>query len=216
MPRDFKKEATKTEAARKAWGAWVRQRIEAIHQRVTAHDVLRHGGVELRSDGEEQFSCPFHGVDAKPSARVYPESVRSNSHAWCFVCQERWDAITLWRKFDSASEGKTFSRTLKEMEQAFGLTTPEMPADASEYQEHSNPHLESFDILYEAAESYLIRARVAYRHLDDMKGFLSAGQVLDKVKFRVDSSKMDPQAGEKILRELLNRIKRKEKSCPVG
>lgn len=212
---DYRQEASHEEASRKVWLEWVHQRIEAIHQKVSAHDVLRYGGVSLQSDGEEQFSCPFHGVDTKPSARVYPEDARSRSHVWCFVCQERWDVVALWKKFNPGEE-KTFSRVLREIEQAFGLTTPEMPSGAVSVKEQVDTALVSFDALYKAAESRLVGAKGAYRYLDDLTGYLSAGQVLDKLRYRVSSRQMAPQRGEEILRELLVRIAKKVQSCPVG
>ncbi len=215
MARNYRKEAAQEDAARKVWVEWLQRRVETINQKVSAHDVLRHGGVSLMTEGEEQFSCPFHGADNKPSARVYPEDARSRSHAWCFVCQERWDVIALWKKFNPA-DGKTFSRVLREIEQAFGITAPEMPSGASVRESTSDASLEAFDALYRAAESRLLGSREAYRHLDDMAGYLSAGQVLDKVRHHVDSRRMKPTRGEEILRQLLERIAVKVRSCPVG
>lgn len=215
MARNYRKEAAQEDSARKVWVEWLQRRVETINQKVTAHDVLRRGGVVLQSEGEEQFSCPFHGADNKPSARVYPENARGRSHAWCFVCQERWDVISLWKKFNPA-EGKTFSRVLREIEQAFGIVTPEMPSEASLGGLAPDTSLEAFDVLYRAAESRLLGAREAYQHLDDMVGYLSAGQVLDKVRHHVESRRMKPARGEEILRQLLERIALKVRSCPVG
>lgn len=214
MARDFRKEVAKSEAAKKVWVEWLRQRVETIHQKVTVHDVLRHCGVALQSDGEEQFSCPFHGVDAKPSARVYPEGARSRSHAWCFVCQERWDAISLWKKFNPG-DGKTFSRVLTEIEKAFNVAAPQMPSGATFRQEHTDTGLEAFEAVYKATERRLWEVRGAYRQLDDMTGYLSAGQVLDKVRYRVDNRQMTPKRGEEVLRELLARIAKKVRTCPA-
>jgi hypothetical protein len=211
---EFKREAAAQEASRKLWLEWNRQRVEDIHQRVTAHDILRHGGVSLRGNGEEQISCPFHGADNRPSARIYPEDARNRSHVWCFVCQERWDAIALWKKFYPGE--KTFSRVLTEIEQAFGLKAPEQPTEVSFEKNRVDLSRESFDALYQAAEGRLVRARAAYQYLDDLTGYLSAGQVLDKLRYRVDSGRMPPQKGEQILRELLARIAKKVRSCPVG
>lgn len=128
MTRDFRKEVEHDALVHKIRRAWVSQRIEAIKSRVSAHEVLRRGGVDLRKgdDEEEQFSCPFHGQDRRPSARVYPADANNLSHAWCFVCQERWDAITLWRKFNGG-EDKHFTQVLAEIERAYGLETPELP-----------------------------------------------------------------------------------------
>lgn len=216
MPKDFRKEVIRDEGSRKAWLEWLQQRVETIHQRVTAHDVLRHGGIPIQGDSVEQFSCPFHGVDVKPSARVYPEDARSRSHAWCFVCQQRWDAIALWKLFNPGDDNRSFSRVVKEIEQAFGITTPEMPSEASLAQDRTDTCLESFEALYEVVERRLTGARVAYRYLDDMKGFLSAAQVLDKLRYRVDNKLTPPERGEEILRQLLDRIGKKVRACPEG
>ncbi len=214
MSKNFREEAIRENSAQQAWREWLSERVATIHSRVTVHDVLRHGGVELQGDGEEQFSCPFHGVDTKPSARVYPENAQSRSHAWCFVCQERWDAITLWKKFHGDDKG--FSRVIWEMERAFGITTPEMPTEAKRVQKRVDTRMESFNSLYEASERRLRGAREAYQHLGDLKGYLSAGQVLDRLRYRVNNQKMSSEQGEKILRELLDRIAEKVRSCPVG
>lgn len=219
MPKDFEAEAREEATSREALLQWTKQRIANIHEHVTAHDVLRKGGVEFKqggSDEEEQFSCPFHGVDRKPSARVYPSSSRSHSHAWCFVCQEKnWDAIGLWRKFNGG-EDKSFSRVLTEIEHAYGLTPPPMPKEASVRREVRNVALESFDTLYESCENCLRGARDAYHKLGDMVGYLSAGQVLDKLRYRVDQRLMTPERGKETLRQLLSRIAAKERQCPEG
>ncbi len=126
--RDFSKEAKQDALTQRFRKAWIAQRVEAIKEHVSAHDVLRRGGVNLgKGDNEEeQFSCPFHGQDRRPSARVYPADANNPSHAWCFVCQERWDAITLWRKFNGG-EDRHFTQILSEIERAYGLETPELP-----------------------------------------------------------------------------------------
>lgn len=218
MPKDFQAEAREEATSREALRQWTKQRIDNIHEHVTAHDVLRKGGVEFKqggSDEEEQFSCPFHGVDRKPSARVYPSSSRNHSHAWCFVCQERWDAIGLWRKF-YGGEDKSFSRVLTEIEHAYGITPPPMPKEASIKHEVKNVALESFDALYESCEHRLKGARETYHKLSDMVGYLSAGQVLDKLRYRVDKRQTTPERGKEILRQLLDRIGAKESQCPEG
>jgi hypothetical protein len=219
VPKDFQAEAREEATSREALLQWTQQRIENIHRHVTAHDVLRKGGVEFKqggSDEEEQFSCPFHGVDHKPSARVYPADNRRQSHAWCFVCQEKsWDAIGLWKKFNGG-EDKSFSRVLTEIEHAYGITPPPMPKEASIKHEVRNVALESFDSLYESCEHRLRGARENYRSLLDMVGYLSAGQVLDKLRHRVDKQQTTPERGKEILRQLLDRIVAKVRQCPEG
>lgn len=194
---------------------WFRQRIAAIHERITAYDVLRRHGVELSQSGddrEEQFSCPFHGADNKPSARVYPSRDDSPSHAWCFVCQEpRWDAIGLWRKFNNVSLGQALYRLERELD----LETPEAPN--SEYVlPQGAEQKEAFKRLYMVCEARLLACKPAYRMQDDMRGYLTAGSVLDRTKARVESGIWTPEKGIDVLELLRARLVEKASACPAG
>ena len=216
MPTRHEKEAARQDYAEKARFAWMKMRVEAVHSKVTTYDVLRSNGVELKqvSDGqEEQFSCPFHGSDNKPSARVYPESHSGPSHAWCFVCQERWDAISLWRKFNGG-EDKTFGQVVSEIERAYGLTTPDIPEEAifDEQAKDEEVALERFTKLHEICESRLLEAKGAYERAEDMVGFLQAGSVLDKLAYRVDKKTVPVAKGLSVLRQVLDRIGQVERA----
>lgn len=195
---------------------WYRQRIDAIHARVSAFDVLRANGVSLgqaADDGEEQFSCPFHGKDAKPSARVYPAKAEHPSHVWCFVCQEKnWDAIGLWRKFNGA---RSFGQALFGIERAYGLATPEMPAGTGKRLGDIEVE-DRFKKLYVVCENRLLVTKHAYRQADDLHGYLAAGSVLDRTKYRVDNGQWDSDRGVAVLRTLLERMRERERDCPVG
>lgn len=216
MAQSAHQQAVQEELARKARHAWFQARIEQIHRTVSAYDVLLRHGVSLKGSGarEEQFSCPFHGVDRKPSARFYPESARSPSHAWCFVCQERWDAIALWRKFNGG-ETSTFSRALSEIERTFGLEVPDQPEDMAKGRPKDSA-LEEFDTILAACEGRLRTAKTAYRKLDDMMGYLSASSIIDKVSFRVDERILTPAQGTEALRRLMDKIGEKIRACPDG
>jgi hypothetical protein len=218
MASRHEKEAAKQDYAERARLAWMRIRVESIHTRVTAYDVLRSNGVDLRqtSDAqEEQFSCPFHGEDNRPSARVYPESNRGPSHTWCFFCQERSDAIDLWRKFNGG-EDKSFGQILSEIEKAYGLTTPELPEDAI-YDEPKGPDLfEEFERLVDVCERRLQEAEPAYRATDDLVGYLQVGSVLDKLRYRVEQKTVAPGRGLEILKQVLAKVGEVERGSPVG
>lgn len=217
---NYKKVASES-AVEQARREWVKNRIGQIHRNVSAFDVLSRRGVTLSTTGgrEEQFSCPFHGQDKKPSARIYPESARSPSHAWCFVCQERWDAIALWRKFNGDSEEVPFSRTLSEIEQAYGLPKLDMPKELRGIGEDGPADdrlFIAFDNLVDVCENRLRLAKSAYQKLDDLVGYLSASSVLDKIRHRVDRYQVDPEKGMTILRQLLTKIGEKVQACPDG
>lgn len=194
---------------------WFRERIDAIHTRVTAYDVLRMHSVDLSQaseDREEQFSCPFHGEDKKPSARVYPARDNNPSHAWCFVCQEPgWDVIGLWRKFNNLSFGQALNR----LEREFNLPTLEAPRGISEPSK-VDENLAAFKRTYLHCESRLLSCKSVYRKQEDMRGYLNAGSILDRTKFKVDNNLWTPERGVSVLLALFERIRIKTKTCLDG
>lgn len=107
---------------------WLEARIERVRREITAFDVLATHGIDLpRGDREQQIPCPFHG-DTKPSCRVFSDDSQQTSHAWCYVCNERWDSIKLYRKFHPELEGERFVQVLARMERDYRL--PPLPDDA--------------------------------------------------------------------------------------
>jgi len=217
---DHHKAAVAEDLAQKARRAWYRQRIEALHTKVTAFDVLRSSGVDLKQSGDsapEQFSCPFHGQDTRPSARVYPEDADSKSHAWCFVCQERWDAISLWRKFNQLDD-KPFGQALSSMERSYGLETPPIPSEAifDEKVQQQDAMWEHFKALYEVCERRLCDSYPSFKYLEDRTGYLKLGSALDKLRHRAKNRSLDAVQAEALLRKVLAKIREKESQCPTG
>jgi hypothetical protein len=181
---------------------WIQTRADTIREVVTAHDVLRRNGVRLKqttADREEQFSCPFHGRDNKPSARVYPETVRGPSHVWCFVCQERWDVIGLWGKFAGAE--LKFTRILGEMERAFGIIPPDRPAQKYDLDEE-DPEMLEVDVLFVTCEKRLRENREAF----EMKSHLLLGSVLDQLYLQIEEGKVSPGKAKGVLQKVLDKI----------
>lgn len=204
---------------------WYQRRKEAIHSRVSAYDVLRHNGVDLNQstdDREEQISCPFHGEDKKPSARVYPEDGDRPSHVWCFVCQAKgWDAIGLWRQFNGGPENCKFSQALSGIERAFGMPTPEPPTGESVAEQGrpkvvEDPSLDGFKAKYVLCEKRLVHCKASFQHLGDMAGYLAAGSILDKAKYRVDTKVWSSTKGIQVLDQLLEKIFERVSKCPGG
>jgi hypothetical protein len=202
---------------------WYKSRVEAILSSISVYDILRHQGAHLSQvsdDREEQISCPFHGADNKPSARVYPEQPDNPSHVWCYVCQvPGWDAIGLWREYQGGKESCTFSQALFSLEKEFNLETPDMPTASSLYQEKAKVDttgLDSFKELYVACEHRLVSCRSSYQYLNDLSGYLIAGSILDQVAYRVSKQIWEPSKGSRTLQELLVRIKDVVASCPGG
>jgi hypothetical protein len=190
--------------------AWYSMRVRAVHDKITVHDILRRNGVTFRhanTDREEQVSCPFHGKDENPSARVYPTTPRSPSHVWCFVCRERWDVITLWKKY-SDGEGKSFHRLLSELEKLYGIPTPPVPEGAFDRGglTVTEQEKQAFEQYYQFCEQRLTGARDDYVRLQDMTGYLIAGSILDKVYYQVGEGLLPYKDGLDVLKRLIAKM----------
>ena len=200
MWHDFRHDAEKELVHDVAVRAWMQLRIRAVHARVTAHDVLRRFGVRLRhneSDHEEQFSCPFHGQDRKPSARVYPSDGQRPSHVWCFVCQEHWDAITLYRKF--TDDAMPFNQVLAAMERDYGIAVPEAPRVPTDHVDTAIIP-EAHQRLLDACEARLRAEKAAF----EPRVHLAIGVLLDRVRFQMQTIPL--HESERMLRSILDKI----------
>ena len=69
--------------------------MERINEEVSIYELFDRADppVKYLTDVKPcQISCPFHGQDTHPSARVYPDT---NSFR-CFYCSKSWGAVTFW------------------------------------------------------------------------------------------------------------------------
>lgn len=210
MNRDFKKEIVAEEASRAAFKLWVATRIENIHARVSARDVLVRFGTQLKyGSKEEQFSCPFHGQDTKPSARVYEETARGPSAVWCFVCQEYWDAIRLWRKFTEFTGG--FTALLREIESEYNIPVPESPMQ--HYADYQGPDTYALDEVYHLM-GICSRRLKSGRKAFDFESFSKVSILLDRLKLQVDEKRLGPAQAKPILEATLDKIGARIRACP--
>lgn len=213
--RDYIGEAKSESAAREAAYRWVKARSENILAAVSAYDVVRRNGVTLRHDSmerEEQFSCPFHGVDTHPSARIYPASASGPSHVWCFVCRKRWDAIGLWRMFAGAGQDVKFSKSLAEMERAFGILPPDRPPSRAEMEEQEDSEGDLCAQKLEECESYLRKGRDSF----DMRSHLTVGAILDRVRYHLEHRTITYEKARQVLDQVFAKINEKAKACLAG
>lgn len=184
---------------------WMKQRSQAVKDNVSAHDVLRRFGVSLKFGGdshEEQFSCPFHGKDNKPSARVYPSAPRSASHVWCFTCQKSWDVFKLWREFSGYGDDVKFGTIIFELERAFGILPPEAPEMLDAQDRGPSEAEQDAERLLDVCENRLREAKPKY----DRDTFLAAGQLLDKWRYRFDNRSIPIEELNKLLRAFIERV----------
>ena len=70
----------------------LRARADRVNQECDLGDLLQGYGYGVVPDRqrEQQFSCDLHGMDNKPSARLYGY----NNTTYCWVCQKKRDAIS--------------------------------------------------------------------------------------------------------------------------
>jgi len=205
VSRDFYSEAEQEVRQSEAYRQWVKDRVAKLRDKVDPGDVLSRYGSPLKYNGHkpEQFSCPFHGKDNKPSTRYYPATDGKPAGVWCFVCQERWDSITLFKKFEQF-EGP-FTRLLTQMERTFGLSTPEMPRGAVAVYE--DPVVKEAEQLLSVCESRLRSAKPHY----NMDGYLKVGSVLDRIRWRLSNEKSKTSEYIPVLRQVLEKIGAKER-----
>lgn len=204
------REALREGSRDEALSTWMKDRAASLLSSVTARDVLTHFGVDLKgaSDQEEQISCPFHGQDRKPSARVYPEG-STRSGVYCWVCQERWDIFGLWKQFHGDQQMK-FGEVLRGLEGAFGILPPDKPvfniADESTWgpsEEKAKPSQQEDEAnaLLELCEKRLRLGKDKFT----MVGFLTVGRLLDKLHYAVQH-KEDLPTVEAKARAILEKI----------
>lgn len=197
---------------KEAFAAWYNMRKSAIYERISAHDVLRLHGVKLQHHGErrEQISCPFHGRDTDPSARVFPSTTRGPSAVWCFVCHQQWDCIKLWQKFRGL-EG--VHRVLLDMEKHLGITAPPIPEGAINYDpEGGNSSKKEFDSLLKMCEQRLSSEKKSF----ELVGYLLLGSVLDKVLYQVTEGSLSYPEGIDVLRKVMVKIGQRVRSVETS
>jgi hypothetical protein len=103
---------------------WIQRRVAAVREVYSAYQCLTERGVELPDESTPfQVSCPFHGADARPSARYYPRSGGKHDYLRCFKCRENWDCINLISKFN----GLRFIDALADLERRFHIKIPRRP-----------------------------------------------------------------------------------------
>ncbi len=189
---------------------WLSDRVAVIHRTASVADMLQKYGVSLRYGGNrpEQMFCPFHGNSRTMAAKYHPKDAHKPDHIWCFVCQEQWDVITLWKKFEDF-RGK-FSAALRHIEVIYGITPPEGPtADAEEKDESEQIEIET---LFDVCERRLRAAKRAF----DMRGYLAVGAILDKLSYRIEKGTVTHTVAKDVLKQVLDKIGVKERACPEG
>jgi len=98
---------------------------ELILQNVSLGNLMKREGLITGELDEEQFSCKFHGVDRKKSARYY----RQTDTSYCWVCKEKLDFISYIRK----QEGLSFSGAINHIVKEYRIDISVLPEATEEH-----------------------------------------------------------------------------------
>jgi hypothetical protein len=209
--RDALREVTRESGRSDAYGSWIRSRADTLLSAITAQDVLRHFGTTLNrgDDQQEQISCPFHGEDKSPSARVYPGDGTSRSGLYCWVCQKRWDIFGIYKMFHGDEQMK-FGEVVRGLERAFGITPPEMSTDNWEAEDSGPSDREQgvLDLL-ETCERRLKQGKAKFT----LSGFMTVGKLLDHLHFSMRAKDMELAQIEGRAKLILDKIGEKIRSA---
>lgn len=188
--------------------SWAAQRAARIRQDIPIVDVLADYGYAVRADGgdrEQQFSCNLHGTgfDTKPSARVYPES-----QSWyCFGCDLSRTSIETVMEND----GIAFWPAVRILEQRYNLPLLEWAGSTEKPTlEILQANLQQGQIktFSDTVERYQRLLDVFTRERDiPLLSALVFWEAFDKVVWHVEKARWTEAVGQKVLGELLDRLK---------
>ncbi len=186
--------------------AWVQARIQNVHNKVTAEQVLSRFGVEVRSsDRKQQIFCPFHGNTNTMAASYFPASDGKPDAVWCYVCQKQWDAITLWRKFQGL-ESEKFTKALFTLERAFGLAVPDAPPRRNLSEVLAEREAKEVDRIFEITERRLRGAKPAFT----CRPYVKLGALLDHLAYDWRQRTVQAVKVHSVLRQVLDKIAERE------
>lgn len=96
--------------------------FDRLQEEVSIFDLFDLVGVKYMTKGKpSQISCPFHGDDAHPSARVYPD----DNFMRCYYCSESWEVVKFWAQVNEwyRSDGKLdYKRSIDDLCGKYGIT----------------------------------------------------------------------------------------------
>lgn len=113
--------------------------IEIIKKEVSIYDLFDRSSppVKYETDKKQcQISCPFHGYDTSPSARVYPES----NSMYCWTCAKSWDVIDYWAESNQWEKDGRLDRgrAIKDLSNIYGLKNKRHPWQSDLYSSLKN------------------------------------------------------------------------------
>ena len=106
----------------------IREKLAAVKTSVKIVDVLRHHGINVPDGINQQISCPFHGIDSHPSARVYTQT----NTIFCWTCHSLWDVISAEMQFSEIS----LNEAVNVLVQRYGIDVQAHPQQIAGFYAH--------------------------------------------------------------------------------
>lgn len=182
----------------------LRARADRVNQECDLGELLQGYGYAVVPDRqrEQQFSCDLHGLDNKPSARLYGH----NNTTYCWVCQKKRDPIS----YVMEKEHLNFRGAIEQLEQRLGL--PTLPWD-DEAERVLDPvdevaEVSRADVNYETERERMRRfldTLTAERDLD-ARTLLAFWEVFDRVDYGVAKQSWGEPKGVEALTQLRGRL----------
>lgn len=183
----------------------LRARADRVNQECDLGDLLQSYGYMVVPDRqrEQQFSCDLHGVDNKPSARLYGP----NNTTYCWVCQKSRDPIA----YVMEKEGVNFREAIETLERRLGL--PTLPWEDEQHEGRPDPARE-LDRIADPGTSYdgertriekLLLTLTRERDLD-ARTLLSFWEVFDRVDYGVARQNWGEAKGMEAMVQLRGRL----------
>lgn len=181
-----------------------KRRADRLREAIPIQRLLSDYGyrVDPNYDGEQQFSCDFHGDghDNKPSARVYPVS----KSTYCFSCDVSRDVIQVTRE----KEGLGFWGAIRLLERRYGL-----PALAEDPEDEGPEKglIHQIDAIIDSSKTWedeLHRVETFLLHVTkektlELQETLRFWEAFDKVQYKVKKQEVSEATGKEALQKIL-------------
>jgi len=182
----------------------LRARADRVNQECDLGALLQEYGYAVVPDRqrEQQFSCDLHGVDAKPSARLYG----ATNSTYCWVCQKTRDPIA----YVMEKEHVGFVEAVDMLERRLGLS----PLPWKDEEERPRDLVDELEDLASADGGYEVERGRARRFLDqltqerelDVLTLLAFWEAFDRVEYAVARQGWPERKGAEAMAKIRERV----------
>jgi hypothetical protein len=103
----------------------IREKLQSVKASVSMVDLLKLHGISVSSVADTQISCPFHGADIHPSARVFP----ATNTIFCWTCHQMWDVVAAEMQFS----GTEFNEAVEFLALKFNVSVASHSAELNKF-----------------------------------------------------------------------------------